>query len=78
MLISFAVDRVVHLKLVSNISTESCLFVLRRSVSRRGLSDLIYLNNTKTFKPVAKEINAFSKLLGCEEVQSYVSEKRIK
>lgn len=55
------VTRVVHLEVVSDLTTEGFLAAYKRFTSRRGLCSMIYSDNSTTFKGAAEELkNLFS------------------
>ena len=50
LLITCAVTRAVHLELVNSLGTEDVVLALRRMISRRGISTIVYSDNAKAFK----------------------------
>ena len=54
LLFSCSVTRAVHIELVSNLTTTEFIKSFKRLISRRGKPKIVYSDNAKTFKPVAK------------------------
>ena len=54
LLFSCSVTRAVHIELVSNLTTTEFIKSFKRLILRRGKPKIVYSDNAKTFKPVAK------------------------
>ena len=61
LLFSCRVSRAVHLKLVSNLITNEFIKSLKRLISRRGKANIIYSDNTKTFKAAENLLNSINR-----------------
>ena len=72
-----AVTRAVHLELISSMTSERFLLALRRMVSRRGMYNIIWSNNAKTFKCAKKELQRCWRILESEKTRTALSEKKI-
>ena len=71
--------RAVHLEVVEDMTAEQFLEALRRFVSRRGKPDEIISDNALQFKAAKNTIDiAWGDIVNDPQVQSYLSEKRIK
>lgn len=77
MLFSCAVIRAVHLEIVPNLSTNSCMNAVRGFVARWGVPDIIYSDNAKTFKRASLEFHEVNKIVASEEIQNFASKHRI-
>lgn len=77
MLLTCAVTRAIHLELVPDITTESCLRGLRRFMARRGVPSTIYSDNAKTFKRASLEIEELNSILRNDYVQSFALKRRV-
>ncbi len=62
---------------MESLSTESCVLGLRRFIARRGVPNIIYSDNAKTFKRTAQELDQLTKILQQEEIQNLVRKNRI-
>jgi len=76
-LFTCAVTRAVHLELVSDMSTENFLLVLKKFISRRGLCKVIYSDNAKTFKRADQDLKEFWKGIKDPQLREFFSEKGI-
>lgn len=76
MIFTCAAIRSVHLELVTNMTTESCLMALRRFIARRGVPSVIFSDNARTFRRAALELEgtAFEE----QQFQSFLSTHRIR
>ena len=72
-----AVTRVVRLELVCDKTAERILLALRRMITRRGMCNIIWSDNAKTFKAANKELQLCCRVLELEKTQSALSEKKI-
>jgi len=73
------VTRAVHLKLMNNMSSEDSLMGLRRFVASRGTSIEIIMAHAKNVKSSSIAIDLlWTRIVKCEDVQNYVSDKGIK
>jgi len=73
------VSRAVHLEVVLDMSAEQFLLCFRRFVSQRGTPSEIISDNAQQFKSASVAIGrVWKKILHCDDVQNYVSEKGIK
>ena len=71
--------RAVHLELVEDMSAEFFLEALRRFVARRGKPDEITSDNATHFKAAKRTVDmAWKDIVSNPEVQSYLSDKRIR
>lgn len=77
MLLTCAVIRAVHLELVPDLTSESCVRALRRFFSRRGVPETIYSDNALTFKRVSKELSLLFQHLRQTKVQDLSTQLRI-
>nr|XP_022904604.1 uncharacterized protein LOC111416738 [Onthophagus taurus] len=77
MLFTCAVVRAVHLELVPDLITECCIRGLRRFIARRGVPDVVYSDNAKTFKRTDLELRKLSAILESEKIQDLVRKHRI-
>nr|XP_022902869.1 uncharacterized protein LOC111415413 [Onthophagus taurus] len=77
MLFTCAVIRAVHLELVPDLTTECCIRGLRRFIARRGVPDVVYSDNAKTFKRTDLELRKLSAILESEKIQDLVRKHRI-
>jgi transposase InsO family protein len=50
LLITCAVVRAVHLELVDSLGVDDCVIAFRKFVSRRGIPNIVYSDNAKTFQ----------------------------
>ncbi|XP_076037767.1 uncharacterized protein LOC143023139 [Oratosquilla oratoria] len=66
LLFTCAVTRSVHLELTDSLSVPDCLLALRRFSARRGLPSVVYSDNAKTFKSVAKALQQYFSVLSPE------------
>lgn len=73
-----AVTRAVHLELTDDSTTNSFLQAFRRFVARRGLPEVIYSDNAKTFKRAEREINKSVEASMNDPLSSYSSMHKIK
>ncbi|XP_031343077.1 uncharacterized protein LOC116170714 [Photinus pyralis] len=73
MLLTCAVVRAVHLEIVPNLTAESCINAFRRFISRRGVPDIIYSDNAKTFKRTALELKELYKIICTDKFQNFVT-----
>ena len=71
-----AVTRAVHLELVCDMTTERFLLALRRMVAR-GMCNIIWSDNAKTFKAANKELQRCWRVLESDQTQTALSEKKI-
>ena len=70
--------RVVHLELVTDMSTTKFLMALRRFIAQRGKPDSILSDNAVTFKAASKVLHqVWTEIVKSEEVQSCVANRRI-
>ncbi|XP_022908833.2 uncharacterized protein [Onthophagus taurus] len=76
MLFTCAVIRAVHLELVPDLTTECCIRGLRRFIARRGVPDVVYSDNAKTFKRTDLELRKLSAILESEKIQDLVRKQR--
>ncbi|XP_037930156.1 uncharacterized protein LOC119664863, partial [Teleopsis dalmanni] len=67
--------RAIHLELVKNLTTNSCIDALRRFIARRGCPETIISGNAKTFKRANKELQKLETLLKSEEFQNNAAHK---
>ena len=75
-LFTCCVTRVMHLELVTNLSTATFVRCLRRFAARRGTTTLIISDNAKTFKAIEKVLR---KLYDNPEVGAHLeNESRVK
>jgi transposase InsO family protein len=58
LLLTCSASRAIHLELVPDMTSSSCVRALRRFIARRGVPNLIFSDNAKTFK--AAETKAFA------------------
>ena len=56
LLLTCALTRAIHLELVTDLTTHSCLRALRRFFARRAVPEIIYSDNAKTFKACSDEL----------------------
>nr|CAI5842142.1 unnamed protein product [Callosobruchus analis] len=77
MLFTCAVVRAVHLELVTDLTTESCINAIRRFISRRGVPDIIYSDNARTFKRCSFELQELSRIMTNERIQTFAASHRI-
>ncbi|VEN41764.1 unnamed protein product [Callosobruchus maculatus] len=77
MLFTCAVVRAVHLELVPDLTTESCINALRRFVSRRGVPDIVCSDNARTFKRTCLELKELTKILTNGKFQAFAASHRI-
>ena len=71
--------RAVHLEVVEDMTAERFLEALRRFVARRGKPDEIISDNATQFKAAKNTIDlAWENIVDDPQVQSYLSQKRIK
>ena len=69
----------IHLELIEDMTAEQFLSALCRSISRRGNSDQITLDNAPNFKATKNAVDmALEKVLNVPSVHSYLSDLRIK
>ena len=73
-LFTCASTRAIHLKLTRDVGVNSFLQAFRRFSSRRGLPSTLISDNAKTFKASSKEV---VKIVGSQEVQRYLTNKRV-
>ena len=66
--------RAIHLELTRDLGVNSFLEAFRRFSSRRGLPSTLISDNAKTFKASSKEV---VKIVGSQEVQRYLTNKRV-
>ena len=76
-LFTCAVTHAVHLELVCDMTTERFLLALRRMVARRGMCNIIWSDNAKTFKAANKELQRCWRVLESDQTQTALSEKKI-
>ncbi|XP_029210241.2 uncharacterized protein LOC114974075 [Acropora millepora] len=57
--------------------TERFLLALRRMVARRGMCNIIWSDNAKTFKAANKELQRCWRVLESDQIQTVLSEKNI-
>lgn len=69
--VCFAV-KAVHIELVSDLSSDSFLSVLKRFMSRRGMPVSIYSDNGTTFVGASRQLSEFFEVLNKEETQNRV------
>ncbi|KAF2891793.1 hypothetical protein ILUMI_14380, partial [Ignelater luminosus] len=67
MLLTCAATHAVHLELVLDLSTESCIRAFRRFISRRGVPITLFSDNAKTFKRASLELSKLYENLHNEE-----------
>lgn len=77
MVFTCAAIRAIHLEIVPDLSTESCINALRRFISKRGVPNIIYSDNAKTFKRTAMELQELQKIIKTEGFQEFISTRRI-
>ncbi|KAF2888395.1 hypothetical protein ILUMI_17778 [Ignelater luminosus] len=77
MLLTCAATRAVHLELVLDLSTESCIRAFRRFISRRGVPTTLFSDNAKTFKRASLELSKLYENLHNEEVSNFSTKHRI-
>ncbi len=77
-LFTCSVTRAVHLELVSNLTAENYLLAFRRFISRRGLCQVIYSDNAKTFKKAQVELEKLWKMTTDPIVLNFYGTKGIK
>lgn len=76
-LFTCAVTRAVHLELVTDLSTDAFLLAFRRFISRRGICNVIYSDNARTFKRAEQDLKYMWTLMKGKEMQELFTEKRI-
>ncbi|KAF2894390.1 hypothetical protein ILUMI_11785 [Ignelater luminosus] len=77
MLLTCAATRAVHLELVLDLPTESCIRAFRRFISRRGVPTTLFSDNAKTFKRASLELSKLYENLHNEEVSNFSTKHRI-
>lgn len=77
-LFTCAVTRAVHLELVSDLSTDKFLMSFRRFIARRGIVEIIYSDNAKTFKKAESDLNELIRNLRHPDVVNYFGSLRIR
>lgn len=77
MLFTCAAIRAVHLELVGDMTTKSCINALRKFVARRGVPATIISDNAKTFKQVDLELKKLEELLKSSDVQNMAANQNI-
>lgn len=70
--------KAVHLELITDLSSEGFLSLLRRFVSRRGISHEIYSDNATNFVGAKNQLIKVSKLVSSSSFKDYISENFIK
>lgn len=78
MLFRCAAVRAVHLELVPDMTTKSCMEAIRRFTSRRGVPSTIISDNAKTFKRADYELRKLEDLLKNNEVRRLAAHKGVK
>ncbi|GIY27341.1 reverse transcriptase [Caerostris darwini] len=76
-LFTCAVTRAVHIEVVSDMSVKSFIFALRRFLSRRGGSKVIYSDIAKSFCCACEIIKGFKKIIVDPSVQEFISSKGV-
>ena len=76
-LFTCAVTRAVHLELVTDLSADAFLLAFRRFISRRGICNVIYSENARTFKRAEQDLKCLWNLMKGKEMQELFTEKRI-
>ncbi|KAF2904714.1 hypothetical protein ILUMI_01467 [Ignelater luminosus] len=77
-LFTCAVTRAIHLELVSNLNTETSLLALGEFMARRGVPQIIYSDNAKTFKRLAGDFQELSNIMESEDIRRLATNFRIK
>ncbi|XP_055910901.1 uncharacterized protein LOC129945267 [Eupeodes corollae] len=77
MVFTCAAIRSVHLEVVTNMTTESCIMGLRRFIGRRGAPTTIYSDNAKTFRRAALELTNTNQVPDDNLVQNFLIHRRI-
>ena len=76
-LFTCAVSRAVHLELVTDLSTDTFLHAFGRFISRRGICNVIYSDNARTFKRAKQDLKYLWTLMKGKEMRELFTEKRI-
>lgn len=77
LLITCAVTRAVHLELVESMNTEQFLLAMTRFMSRRGIPNIIFCDNAKTFKRAEADYKEIWRNLNAREIEEYYGEEKI-
>ena len=74
LLFTCSVSRAVHLELLTNQTMEGFFTGRKRLIARRGLPQIIYSDNAKTFQAAAKWLK---RVLNSEEVKDFLSTQNL-
>ncbi|KAF2892544.1 hypothetical protein ILUMI_13629 [Ignelater luminosus] len=72
------VTRAIQFELDSNLRTETSLLALRRFMARRGVPQIIYSDNAKTFKRLAGDFRELGNIVESEDIRRLAANFRIK
>lgn len=78
MIFTCAATRALHLELLRDMSTESCINGLRRFIARRGAQKIIYSDNAKSFKRTSMELDELFQRLKESKFQEVATCSRIR
>lgn len=78
LLFTCAAIRAVHIECTNDLTTESCLLVIRRFIARRGAPRIPYSENATTFKKASSELRQLSHIKKDEQFLGFLSDSRIK
>ena len=74
-LFTSGISRAVHLELVSHLNVESFLLCFKRFIGRRGMPEVIVIDNAKTFTAFSKALKG---ILRSSDTQVYLAQKGVK
>ena len=74
LLVTCAVTRAVHFKIVSDMTTEKFILAFQRFAGRRGIPSYVRSDNAKTFKSASEKIRL---ILESEQAKEYFGKYRI-
>ena len=69
--------RAVHLELVPDQTTEAFLRSFRRMISRRGMINTFYSDNSKTYISASKEMQRYYDIMNGQKFKHFLAENRI-
>ncbi len=62
---------------MTDLSADAFLLAFRRFISRRGICNVIYSDNVKTFKRAEQDLRQLWFLMKSKEIKEFFAEKRI-
>jgi hypothetical protein len=77
-LFTCATTRAVHLELCLDMSTDKFLLALQRFTGRRGLPNIVYINNAQTFHATNRELRELGTVLSAAKTPQYFAENGIR